>query len=170
MGDYNFPFTTFYWFILNFSYLTNMASRSVIGFRLLNSTKKCQIYPCIGTHNKNLILSSAALQLRLAGHAKWQNIASTKKKKDGEKSSLYGRFALMISKAVREGGPDPVSNLTLAKVLEQAKKNHVPKSTTDGTIAKCQKQLLNAKPHLFAYRNNLLNACLLIDAFTDKIP
>merc|ERR1712212_97450 len=169
MGDYNFPFTTFYWFILNFSYLTNMASRSVIGFRLVNSTKKCQIYPCIGTHNKNLILSSAALQLRSAGHAKWQNIASTKKKKDNEKGTICNRYALMTLRAVREGGPDPVSNYTLAKVIEQANKNNIPKSTIDGIIAKSQKQMVDAKPHLLAYRNSLSNACLLIDAFTDKV-
>lgn len=77
-------------------------------------------------------------QQRLAGHAKWQNIASTKKTNDLAKGQKISRYVQMVRRAVVSGGRqgDPKLNGKLADVLNEAYKANVPKATLERAIAR----------------------------------
>nr|XP_022902767.1 translational activator of cytochrome c oxidase 1 [Onthophagus taurus]XP_022902768.1 translational activator of cytochrome c oxidase 1 [Onthophagus taurus]XP_022902769.1 translational activator of cytochrome c oxidase 1 [Onthophagus taurus] len=93
------------------------------------------------------------VQKRLAGHSKWANIRHTKALKDGQRGQMFTKFARQIKVAIQEGGsPDPVKNLKLEQVLEQAKRNNMPIGTIQGVIKStqinkemCKKYLLEIK-------------------------
>lgn len=75
-------------------------------------------------------------QLRNAGHAKWQNIRSTKLAGDNAKAKLFSRYVLMVRKAItmNKYQTDPKINKALADVLSEAQKFNVPKATLDRAI------------------------------------
>lgn len=80
--------------------------------------------------------SLIVLQTRLAGHAKWQNIAKTKSANDANKCKVFSRYIQMVRRAVISGGrqPNPKLNGKLAAVLAEAGKMNVPKATLERAI------------------------------------
>merc|ERR1719199_2461255 len=56
--------------------------------------------------------------------------AATKGKADAAKAKLNARYGKQIQMAVKSGGPDPVANKALEKLIAQAKSAGVPKSNT----------------------------------------
>ncbi|EKX32466.1 hypothetical protein GUITHDRAFT_121359 [Guillardia theta CCMP2712] len=62
--------------------------------------------------------------------------ANKKGKTDAAKAKLYSRYGKMVTMCVKAGGPDPVANVQLAKVLDQAKNAGVPKTNMDNAIKK----------------------------------
>lgn len=79
----------------------------------------------------------------MAGHAKWQNIASTKKANDVAKGRLVSRYVMMVRRAIisQNRQADPKLNSKLAQVLAEASKLNVPKATLERAIQRA----VNAK-------------------------
>lgn len=78
----------------------------------------------------------ASCQVRFAGHAKWQNIKSTKSANDQARAKLISRYVLLVRRAVVMGGyqGDPKLNSKLQGVLSEAQKLSLPKATMERAI------------------------------------
>ncbi len=72
----------------------------------------------------------------MSGHSKWKNIMHKKEKTDAQKAKVFTKIGKEIQIAVREGGPDPVSNTKLRDLIQKAKSLNVPNDNIDRTIKK----------------------------------
>lgn len=72
----------------------------------------------------------------MSGHSKWKNIMHKKEKTDMQRAKIFTKIGKEISIAVREGGPDPVSNSKLKDLITKAKSNNVPNDNIDRIIKK----------------------------------
>ena len=72
----------------------------------------------------------------MSGHSKWNNIKHKKEKTDAARASVFTKIGKEISIAVKEGGPDPVSNSRLRELIAKAKANNVPNDNIERTIKK----------------------------------
>ena len=72
----------------------------------------------------------------MSGHSKWNNIKRKKEKTDGQRAKIFTKMGREITVAVREGGPDPVSNGKLRDVIAKAKANNAPSENIDRIIKK----------------------------------
>ena len=62
----------------------------------------------------------------MSGHSKWSNIKHKKEKTDAQKAKVFTKIGKEITIAVRESGPDPVSNTKLRDLIQKAKSLNVP--------------------------------------------
>ena len=62
----------------------------------------------------------------MSGHSKWKNILHKKEKTDAQKAKIFTKIGREMAVAVKEGGPDPLSNSKLAACIAKAKANNVP--------------------------------------------
>ncbi|MBQ2765577.1 MAG: YebC/PmpR family DNA-binding transcriptional regulator, partial [Clostridia bacterium] len=46
----------------------------------------------------------------MSGHSKWKNIMHKKEKTDAQRAKIFTKIGKEMAVAVKEGGPDPVSN------------------------------------------------------------
>ncbi|KAM9838090.1 translational activator of cytochrome c oxidase 1 [Aulostomus maculatus] len=69
-----------------------------------------------------------------AGHNKWSKVKNVKGPKDNARADYFSRLSKMIKLAVKEGGPNPQSNVKLAQLLEQARKKNMPKISQEAAI------------------------------------
>lgn len=76
------------------------------------------------------------ISTRLAGHAKWQNIAATKGANDKKFSRICQRHANNIVVAIKSNNNEtnPKHNPTLAKAIADAQYEDVPKATIENAI------------------------------------
>jgi len=72
----------------------------------------------------------------MSGHSKWKNIMHKKEKTDAQRASVFTKIGKEIAIAVKEGGPDPVSNSRLRDLIAKAKDNNVPNDNIDRAIKK----------------------------------
>ncbi|MBQ2273722.1 MAG: YebC/PmpR family DNA-binding transcriptional regulator [Clostridia bacterium] len=72
----------------------------------------------------------------MSGHSKWKNIMHKKEKTDAQRAKIFTKIGREISMAVKEGGPDPVSNATLKDLIAKAKSNNVPNDNIERVIKK----------------------------------
>ncbi|MBP5270763.1 MAG: YebC/PmpR family DNA-binding transcriptional regulator [Clostridia bacterium] len=72
----------------------------------------------------------------MSGHSKWSNIKHKKEKTDAQKAKVFTKIGKEITIAVKEGGPDPVSNSKLRDLIAKAKANNVPNDNIERTIKK----------------------------------
>ena len=72
----------------------------------------------------------------MSGHSKWNNIKRRKEQTDGQKAKIFTKIAREIAVAVKEGGPDPVTNGKLRDTVAKAKANNVPNDNIDRCIKK----------------------------------
>ena len=72
----------------------------------------------------------------MSGHSKWKNIMHKKEKTDLQRAKIFTKIGKEMAIAVREGGPDPVSNSKLKDLIQKAKSNNVPNDTIDRIIKK----------------------------------
>jgi YebC/PmpR family DNA-binding regulatory protein len=70
----------------------------------------------------------------MAGHSKWNNIKNRKGKQDALKGKIFTKLARAITVAVREGGPDPDYNSSLATAIEKAKSQNMPNDNIDRAV------------------------------------
>lgn len=77
-------------------------------------------------------------QARYAGHAKWQNIRSTKQAHDLAKGRTTSRYVSLVRRAIISNGmqTDPKLNGKLAEVLTEASKMNIAKATLERAIAR----------------------------------
>ncbi|XP_006199361.1 translational activator of cytochrome c oxidase 1 [Vicugna pacos] len=69
-----------------------------------------------------------------AGHNKWSKVRHIKGPKDTERSRIFSKLSLSIRLAIKEGGPNPELNSSLASILEVCRSKHMPKSTIEGAL------------------------------------
>lgn len=72
----------------------------------------------------------------MSGHSKWKNIMHKKEKTDAQRAKVFTKIGKEIAVAVKEGGPDPVSNSKLRDIIAKAKSNNVPNDNIDRIIKK----------------------------------
>ena len=72
----------------------------------------------------------------MSGHSKWNNIKHKKEKTDAQKAKVFTKIGKEITIAVRESGPDPVSNTKLRDLIQKAKSLNVPNDNIERTIKK----------------------------------
>ena len=72
----------------------------------------------------------------MSGHSKWNNIKNKKEKTDAQRAKVFTKVGKEISIAVREGGPDPVSNSKLRDLIQRAKSLNVPNDNIERIIKK----------------------------------
>lgn len=108
-------------------------------------------------------------QRRHAGHAHWQNIAKTKAANDQIKGRVIGKLATKIVTAIRQNGnvTDPQYNAVLRSVLEECRKNNMPKETIDRSIKRAIAQKDNTKQVVFEFMGPGRVFCL-IETMTDN--
>ena len=72
----------------------------------------------------------------MSGHSKWKNIMHKKEKTDAQKAKVFTKIGKEMAIAIREGGPDPVSNSKLRDLIQKAKANNVPNDNIERVIKK----------------------------------
>ena len=72
----------------------------------------------------------------MSGHSKCKNIMHKKEKTDLQRAKVFTKIGKEIAMAVRDGGPDPVSNSKLRDLIAKAKANNVPNDNIERTIKK----------------------------------
>ncbi len=72
----------------------------------------------------------------MSGHSKWKNIMHKKEKTDAQRAKVFTKIGKEMAVAIREGGPDPVSNSKLRDLIQKAKANNVPNDNIDRIIKK----------------------------------
>ena len=72
----------------------------------------------------------------MSGHSKWSNIKHKKEKTDAARAKVFTKIGKEITIAVKEGGPDPVSNSKLRDLIAKAKANNVPNDNIERCIKK----------------------------------
>ena len=70
----------------------------------------------------------------MSGHSKWSNIKNRKGKQDALKGKVFTKLARAITVALREGGPDPGYNSSLATAIEKAKAQNMPNDNIDRAL------------------------------------
>ena len=87
-------------------------------------------------------------KINMSGHSKWANIKHKKEKTDAQRAKVFTKIGKEISIAVKEGGPDPVSNSKLRDLIQKAKSNNVPNDNIDRIIKKAQGSTSHQKKSL----------------------
>ncbi len=72
----------------------------------------------------------------MAGHSKWSNIKHKKAKEDAKRGQIFTKIARQIMVAVKEGGPDPDSNLRLRLAIDDARAVNMPNDNIERAIAR----------------------------------
>ena len=72
----------------------------------------------------------------MSGHSKWNNIKHKKEKTDAQRAKVFTKVGKEIAMAVREGGPEPVSNSKLRDLITKAKSLNVPNENIERIIKK----------------------------------
>ena len=72
----------------------------------------------------------------MSGHSKWKNIMHKKEKTDAQRAKVFTKIGKEMAIAIRDGGPDPVSNGKLADLIIKAKSLNVPNDNIKRVIEK----------------------------------
>ncbi len=72
----------------------------------------------------------------MSGHSKWSSIKRQKGVADSKRGAVFSKLAREIHVAVREGGPNPDSNLRLKIAIERAKREGMPNETAERALTK----------------------------------
>lgn len=105
----------------------------------------------------------------MSGHSKWNNIKNKKGKTDAERGKVFTKLGREILIAVKEGGPDPVSNSKLRDVIAKCKANNMPNDNIDRSIKKAAGDGNTANYEDIVYEGYGPNGvALIIEATTDN--
>lgn len=104
----------------------------------------------------------------MSGHSKWKNIMHKKEKTDAQRAKLFTKIGKEISIAVREGGPDPVSNSKLKDLIQKAKSNNVPNDNIDRIIKKASGADSVAYEKLVYEGYGVGGVAVIVEAMTDN--
>lgn len=72
----------------------------------------------------------------MSGHSKWKNIMHKKEKTDAQRAKVFTKIGKEIAIAVKEGGPDPVSNGKSRDLIAKAKATMFPTITSTVSLRK----------------------------------
>jgi YebC/PmpR family DNA-binding regulatory protein len=72
----------------------------------------------------------------VSGHSKWSSIKHKKGAADAKRGREFTKLSRALTVAVREGGPDPGTNLALQNAVEKARQASMPKDNIERAIAR----------------------------------
>ncbi len=72
----------------------------------------------------------------MSGHSKFSNIKHKKEKADAQRGKAFTKLGRELAVAIKEGGPDPISNGKLRDVIAKCKANNMPNDTIQRSIKK----------------------------------
>jgi len=77
----------------------------------------------------------------MSGHNKWSTIKHKKAATDAKKGKIFSRVAKEIFVAVRQGGSDPDTNISLRALMQKARSVNMPADNVDRAIKKASGDL-----------------------------
>ncbi len=105
----------------------------------------------------------------MSGHSKWHNIQAKKGKSDAQRGQIFTKLGREILVAVKEGGPDPVSNSKLRDVIAKCKANNMPNDNIDRSIKKAAGDGNTANYETLTYEGyGPGGVAVIIEAMTDN--
>ena len=105
----------------------------------------------------------------MSGHSKWHNIQAKKGKADAARGKIFTKLGREILVAVKEGGPDPISNSKLKDVIAKCKANNMPNDTINNSIKKASGEGSNKVYEEMIYEGYGPNGvALIVEASTDN--
>jgi len=104
----------------------------------------------------------------MSGHSKWKNIMHKKEKTDAQRASVFTKIGKEIAIAVKEGGPDPVSNSKLRDLITKAKSNNVPNDNIERIIKKASGAEAVAYEELSYEGYGPSGVAVIVEAATDS--
>ena len=105
----------------------------------------------------------------MSGHSKWHNIQAKKGKSDAQRGQIFTKLGREILVAVKEGGPDPVSNSKLRDVIAKCKANNMPNDNIDRSIKKAAGDGSTANYETLTYEGyGPGGVAVIIEAMTDN--
>ena len=102
----------------------------------------------------------------MSGHSKWKNIMHKKEKTDAARAKVFTKIGKEMAIAVREGGPDPVSNSKLRDLI--AKANNVPNDNIDRIIKKASGADSVAYEKVIYEGYGIGGVAVIVEAMTDN--
>ncbi|XP_057468515.1 probable transcriptional regulatory protein At2g25830 isoform X2 [Actinidia eriantha] len=96
-------------------------------------------------------------------------IAGRKGAQDAKKAKLYSKIGKEVVSAVKRGGPNPVSNMALAAVIEKVKELDVPKDILDRNMKKASEKGQEAYIEKFYEVYGFGGVGIIVEVLTDKI-
>ena len=107
----------------------------------------------------------------MAGHSKWANIKHRKARQDAVKGKAWSKCSRAIMVEVKNGGPDPETNLTLRYSIEDAKSVNMPKDTILKAITKASGEGADAETFQeIRYEGYGANGvAVIVDCLTDNV-
>lgn len=72
----------------------------------------------------------------MSGHSKWATTHKQKELKDSKKSSVFSKYAKLITISARDKGGDLETNFNLRILVNKAKKENMPKDKIENAIKK----------------------------------
>lgn len=105
----------------------------------------------------------------MAGHNKWSKVKHIKAKNDSVNSKVQSKILREIAVAVKEGGPDPVSNNKLRNTMLKARSNNMPNDTITRTIKKASGELGSINFTEMVYEGyGPAGSAVIVEALTDN--
>ena len=104
----------------------------------------------------------------MSGHSKWKNIMHKKEKTDAARAKVFTKIGKEMAIAVREGGPDPVSNSKLRDLITKAKANNVPNDNIDRIIKKASGADSVAYEKVIYEGYGIGGVAVIVEAMTDN--
>ena len=104
----------------------------------------------------------------MSGHSKWKNIMHKKEKTDAARAKVFTKIGKEMAIAVREGGPDPVSNSKLRDLIAKAKANNVPNDNIDRIIKKASGADSVAYENVIYEGYGMGGVAVIVEAMTDN--
>uniref|UniRef100_A0A5B7BXG0 Transcriptional regulatory protein n=1 Tax=Davidia involucrata TaxID=16924 RepID=A0A5B7BXG0_DAVIN len=96
-------------------------------------------------------------------------IATRKGAQDAKKAKLYAKIGKEVVSAVKRGGPNPVSNMSLAAVIEKAKELDVPKEILERNIKRASEKGQEAYIEKFYEVYGFGGVGIIVEVLTDKV-
>ncbi|XP_030948634.1 probable transcriptional regulatory protein At2g25830 [Quercus lobata] len=150
--------------------------RNCLLSRKLSSLSAISTYTSLSLYENKCIDNNNVLQLRklwtfspLCMGRRSSKIAGRKGAQDAKKAKLYSRIGKEVVSAVKKGGPSPISNMTLAAVLEKAKELDVPKEILDRNIKRASEKGQEAYIEKIYEVYGYGGASMVVEVSTDKI-
>ena len=72
----------------------------------------------------------------MSGHSKWNNIKRKKEKTDSQRAKIFTKIGRELTVYVKEGGPDPSTNVKLKECIAKARSFNVPNENIERIIKK----------------------------------
>ena len=103
----------------------------------------------------------------MSGHSHWANIKRKKEAQDKKKSVFFSKAAKMIMSAIKEGGPNPDTNINLRIAIQYAKRVNMPNANVERLIKKYSSKNTNNFKEIL-YESLFNKVPILIRVLTDN--